>query len=145
MQAWQKATADYCWVYCVIYFTSPAGWLPVHWDQLQTQCSVTSMGKLYLLPFSPGLPGWASTRRNIHPLTPNLIIKHPLSTSSTTIHSSILTCLTVLFHLFPLLSHTDSGRYKWFWSRTDPVLVKAVLMSHCLLFSTTVIIKHSSH
>jgi len=29
-----------------------------------------------------GLPGWASTRRNIHPLTPILIINHPLSTSS---------------------------------------------------------------
>jgi len=32
-----------------------------------------------------GLPGWAGTRRNIlniHPLTPTLIIRHPLSTSS---------------------------------------------------------------
>jgi len=25
MQAWQKAMADYCWVYGVIHFTSPAG------------------------------------------------------------------------------------------------------------------------
>jgi len=30
----------------------------------------------------PGLPGWAGTRRNIHPLTPILIIRHPLSTLS---------------------------------------------------------------
>jgi len=29
-----------------------------------------------------GLPGWAGTRRNIHPLTPILIINHPLSVSS---------------------------------------------------------------
>jgi len=29
-----------------------------------------------------GLPGWASTRRNIHPLTPILIINHPLPASS---------------------------------------------------------------
>ena len=29
-----------------------------------------------------GLPEWASTRRNIHPLTPILIIGHPLSTFS---------------------------------------------------------------
>ena len=29
-----------------------------------------------------GLAGWAGTRRNIHPLTPTLIIKHPLSVSS---------------------------------------------------------------
>ena len=31
---------------------SPAGWLPVHRDQLRAQRSVTSMGKLHLLPFS---------------------------------------------------------------------------------------------
>ena len=28
---------------------SPAGWLPVHLDQLRAQRSVTSVGKLYLL------------------------------------------------------------------------------------------------
>ena len=32
--------------------------------------------------FCPGLPGWAGTRRNTHPLTPILIIGHPLSSSS---------------------------------------------------------------
>ena len=40
--------ANYCWVYGVIHFTSPAGWLPVHRDQLRAQRSVTSMGKLCL-------------------------------------------------------------------------------------------------
>ena len=35
-----------------------------------------------LTAFTLGLPGWAGTRRNIHPLTPILIIGHPLSTSS---------------------------------------------------------------
>jgi len=34
----------------MIHFTSPAGWLPVHRDQLRAQRSVTSMGKLYILP-----------------------------------------------------------------------------------------------
>ena len=43
--------AAYCRVYGVIHFTSLAGWLPVHRDQLRAQRSVTSMGKLYLLPF----------------------------------------------------------------------------------------------
>ena len=43
--------ANYCSVYGVIHFASPAGWLPVHRDQLRAQRSVTSMGKLYLLPF----------------------------------------------------------------------------------------------
>ena len=41
--------ADYCQVYGVVHFTSPAGWLPVHRDQLRAQRLVTSMGKLYLL------------------------------------------------------------------------------------------------
>jgi len=45
--------AAYCQVYAVIHFTSPAGWLPVHRDQLQAQCSVTSMGKLYLFTWNP--------------------------------------------------------------------------------------------
>jgi len=31
---------------------SPAGWLPVHRDQLRAQSSVSSMGSLYLLPFT---------------------------------------------------------------------------------------------
>ena len=43
--------AAYCQVYRVIHFTSPAGWLPVHRDQLRAQRSVTSMGKLYLFTF----------------------------------------------------------------------------------------------
>jgi len=42
--------ADYC--YGVIHFTSPAGWLPVHRDQLRAQRLVTSMGKLFTLPFT---------------------------------------------------------------------------------------------
>ena len=36
--------AAYCQIYGVIHFTSPAGWLPVHRDQLRAQRSVTSMG-----------------------------------------------------------------------------------------------------
>ena len=35
-----------------------------------------------LTAFGPGLPGWAGTRINIQPLTPILIIGHPLSTCS---------------------------------------------------------------
>ena len=33
----------------MIHFTSPAGWLPVHRDQLRAQRSVTSMGKLFFI------------------------------------------------------------------------------------------------
>jgi len=35
-----------------------------------------------LMALFPGLPGWACTRRNIHPLTPVLLIRRALSTSS---------------------------------------------------------------
>ena len=44
----------YCRVYGVIHFRSPAGRLPVHWDQLRAQRSVTSVGKLYLFIFLGG-------------------------------------------------------------------------------------------
>jgi len=37
---------------------------------------------LRLSGFCPGQPGWASTRRNIHSLTPVVVISHPLSASS---------------------------------------------------------------
>jgi len=55
-----------------------------------------------LMALCLGLPGWAGTRRNIHPLTPILFIRHPYQLPpSTTIYSILLvqfTCLTVLFH-----------------------------------------------
>jgi len=43
-QAWRKVMEAYR---RVDGFKSPAGWLPVHRDQLRAQCSVTSMGELY--------------------------------------------------------------------------------------------------
>ena len=57
----QKVTAAYCRVYGVIHFTSPAGWLPVHRDQLRAQRSLTSMGKLYLLPVQHSCKTWQSS------------------------------------------------------------------------------------
>jgi len=39
--------AAYCQVYAMIHFTPPAGWLPVHRDQLQAQRSVISMGFIH--------------------------------------------------------------------------------------------------
>jgi len=65
------------------------------------------------------LPGWASTRRNIHPLTPILIIDHPLSVlpPSTMVHNMLrlqFTCLTLfLYNLSP--SHL------WFTSWFGPL------------------------
>jgi len=37
---------------------------------------------LWLSGFCLGQPGWASTRRDIHSLTPIMVISHPLSASS---------------------------------------------------------------
>jgi len=42
----------------------------------------TNITILRLSALCPGQPGWASTRRNIHPLTPIVVISQPLSASS---------------------------------------------------------------
>jgi len=50
--------------------------------------------------FCSGQPRWASTKRNIHPLTPIVVISHPLSPSimSHGILPVQFTCLTVFLH-----------------------------------------------
>ena len=57
---------------------------------------------LQLFGFCPGQPGWASTSRNIHPLTLIMVINHPyLLPPSTTIHGILpiqSTCFTVFYH-----------------------------------------------
>ena len=67
-------------------------------------CWIDDLDKTHTQPFSgplSGLPRWANTRRNIHPLTPILIVNHPYQLSpSTTIYSILLvpfTCLAVFF------------------------------------------------
>jgi len=47
------------------------------WTHTHTHTTV-----LRLYGFCPGQPRWAGTRRNIHPLTPIMVISHPLSASS---------------------------------------------------------------
>jgi len=89
----------------------------------------------------------SSTRRNIHPLTPILIINHPLSTSSTMIHSILLvqfTCKAVLFrNLSPgnlsstswpealcFVLHTFLHPINIFFSRHMPIQLQPVLLSY---------------
>ena len=55
-----------------------------------------------------GLPGWAGTRRNIHPLTPLLLINHPYQLPPSTTNHSIIpaqsTYLAIFLHnLWPCL------------------------------------------
>jgi len=49
------------------------------WSKFGPGCYYTHN---YLIALCPGLPRWAGTRRNIHPLTLILVIRHALSTSS---------------------------------------------------------------
>jgi len=53
------------------------------------ELEMTTTTILWLSEFCRGQPGWASTRRNIHPLTPIVVINYPLSASSiyTVIHN----------------------------------------------------------
>jgi len=46
---------------------------------MQTTATTTTTIILQLSRFCPGQPGLAGTRRNIHPLTPIVVINHPLS------------------------------------------------------------------
>jgi len=77
----------------------------------------------------PGLPGQVSTKRNIHSLTPILIINHPLSTSSYLFNL----CTSVfLYHLSPGRPWSTS------WSGTLHFMLYTFLhpIIHCLLFAT---------
>jgi len=65
-------------------------------------CTHTHKTILRLCGFCLGQPGWAGTRRNIHPLTLIVLINHPyLLSPPTTIHGILpiqSTCFTVFFH-----------------------------------------------
>jgi len=55
--------------------------------KMKVQCKLLLLlllnnNRFLALGFCPGQPGWASTRKNIHPLTPIVVINHPLFTSS---------------------------------------------------------------
>jgi len=52
---------------------------------------------LPLYRFCPGQPGWAATSRNIHPLTPIVVINRPLSASS--IYSQSLSKFSLVYLL----------------------------------------------
>ena len=89
---------------------------------------------LRLCGFCLGQPGWAGTRRNIHPLTPIVVIKYPYVPSpSTTIHGILpiqSTCLTVFFHS---LSPSFLWSTSWPNSSTDATNNEMVIMLSCWL------------
>jgi len=57
-------------------------WCSSPFTHTHTHTTHTHTTVLRLSGFCPGQPGWVSTRRNIHPITPIVVISHPLSASS---------------------------------------------------------------
>jgi len=91
---------------------------------------------LRLFGFCPRQPGWASTRRNIHPLTLIVVINHPYLLSPSTMIHGILSvqssCFTVFFHnLSP----------SFLWSTSWPGTLHFILHT----FLHTIIIFFSQH
>ena len=77
--------------------------------------TTTTTTILHLSGLWPGQPGWAGTRRSIHPLTPIVVINHPLSASSIFCDTSHPPCsIYVPDSLFP------QSLSKFFWSTSWP-------------------------
>jgi len=97
--------------------------------------TTTTTTILRLSGFCLGQPRWAGARRNIHPLTPIVVINHPcLLPPSITIHGILpikFTCLTVFLHN---LSPSFLWSYLLLW---HPALHTPYICSpnHCLLFA----------
>jgi len=71
---------DCCATCIMINFVELLGELcPLDWATTTTTTTTTTI--LWLSGFCLGQPEWASTRRNVHSLTPILVISHPLSAS----------------------------------------------------------------
>jgi len=89
-------------VYCIRMMQS---WVTASrgFDQnVQILITTTTTTILWPSGFCPGQTRWAGTRRNIHPLTPIVVINHPLSVSSIYYdpwHPSY--SIHVLYSLFP--------------------------------------------
>ena len=106
--------------------------LPIQQDQNMTHTHTHNR----LTALCPELPGWAGTWRNIHPLTPILIIKHPLSTFSIYYDPWHPPCsISVLDS--PLLQPVSKSSLVFLLVR-DPLLHTSYISSrnHYLLFAT---------
>jgi len=67
---------------CITLATQSCHWRRPRGLPRTTSNYYTTTTILRLSGLCPGQPGWASIRRNIHPLTPIVVINHPLSASS---------------------------------------------------------------
>jgi len=90
---------------------------------------------LWLSGLCPGKPGWADIRRNIHPLTPVVVINHSLSAFSIVYDTWHPPCsIYVLDSLFSQCLFKFSLAYLLAW---HPPLHTPYISSpnHCLLFA----------
>ena len=94
----------------------------------------TQSTMLRLSGLCPGQPGWAGTRRNIHPLTPIVVINHPLSASSIYHNPWHPLCSIYMPALYPQSLSTFSLVYLLAW---HPPFHTAFISSsnHYLLFA----------
>ena len=89
-----------------------------------------------VLPFhSLGQPGWAATRRKIHPLTPTVVINHPLPASSIYFNPCHPPCsIYVPDSLFPQSLSTFYLVYLFIWH--SPLHTPYISSpNYCLLFA----------
>ena len=109
--------------------------LPQTNKHTQTHTHTHTHNRFMALWILPQQPEWAGTRRNIHPLTPIVVISHPLSVSTISYDHGLLpvqfTCLTVFF---PQSLSKFSLVYHLAW---HPPLHTPNISSpnHCLLFA----------
>jgi len=120
------------------------GWFVTKWKVgtevlVKLNCGRWMYGWMYndnincFIALFAGLPGGASTRRNIHPLTPALIINHPLSAFSIYYDPPCSVC--VLASLFAQPFSRSSLVYLLVWN--PPLHTPYIsLPNHCLLFIT---------
>ena len=94
----------------------------------------------HLTTLCPGLPGWAGTRRNIHPLTPILIIGHPLST-----FSIYWDPLHPLCSVYVLDSLSPGPLWSSSWSGTLYFILQAFLHAIIIFFSQHMPIPTTTH
>jgi len=91
---------------------------------------------LQLSEFCPGQHGWAGTRRNIHSLTPIVVISHPLSSSSIQYDPWHPSCS---FYIFDSVSHNLSQVFfdlPLDLEPSTPLRTPYISStSHCLLFT----------
>ena len=90
-----------------------------HWVQAASRTHTHTHNRFSAL--CPGLPGWAGTTRNIHPLPPLLLINYPYQLPPSTTNCSII----------PAQS-TASGEYKLVWSAQCCAMARTCMIClHC--------------